>query len=150
MMRRWTSPPLERPDPGTEPVTRADLVFYGVDHSGPSFEGLVFLNNPDAGPDTPRTSANGYAGSFTVFGHGGCFGDEGHCHVVERPVDPYDLRPPHPLEPWTLTVIATEALAAIETAEVTVTIVAVVPEEEHAEGSDVLSLDHVRLALYAA
>ncbi len=53
-------------------------------------------------------------------------------------------------QPWTLTVIATEALSAIETAEVTVTVVAVVPEEEHAEGSDVLSLDHVRLALYAA
>jgi tyrosinase len=149
-MRRWTSPPLERPDIDEEPFTRADLVFYGVDHSGPSFEGLVFLNNPQAGPDTTRTADNGYAGSFKVFGHGGCFGDEGHCHVVQRPVDPYDLRPPHPLEPWTLTVIATDAIAAVETTELTVTVVAVVPEEEHDEGSDVLTLDHVRLATYAA
>jgi hypothetical protein len=149
-MRRWTSPPLERPDIDEEPFTRADLVFYGVDHSGRSFEGLVFLNNPKAGPDTTRTLENGYAGSFKVFAHGGCFGDEGHCHIVQRPVDPYDLRPPHPLEPWTLTVIATEAIAALDTTELTVTVVAVVPEEEHQEGSDVLTLDHVRLATYAA
>lgn len=149
-MRRWTSPPLERPDIDEEPFTRADIVFYGVDHSGPSFEGLVFLNNPQAGPDTTRTPENGYAGSFKVFAHGGCYGDEGHCHIVQRPVDPYDLRPPHPLEPWTLTVIATEAITALDTPEVTVTVVAVVPEEEHDEGSDVLTLDHVRLATYTA
>jgi hypothetical protein len=150
MMRRWTSPPLERPDPLTEPYTRAELVFYGIDHSGPSYEGRVYLNNPDAGPDTPRSDEHGYAGSFTVFGHGGCAGDEGHCDVVPRPVDPYDLRPPHPLEPWTLTVIATDAITSIDADEFTVTVVAVAPGEEHDEGSDVLTVEQVRLAAHIA
>jgi hypothetical protein len=48
---------------------RADLVFYGVEHSGPSYEGRVFLDAPDADGNTPLDSASGYAGSFYVFGH---------------------------------------------------------------------------------
>src|SRR5690348_16357380 len=56
---------------------RADLIFEGVDHSGPSFEGRVFLNNPNATADTPATAENGYAGSFHIFGHGICLGDVG-------------------------------------------------------------------------
>ncbi len=61
--------------------TRADLVFSGVDHSETSYEVRVFLNNPTADASTPRTAEHGYAGRFVVFGHGGCFGDEGHCEV---------------------------------------------------------------------
>ena len=60
------------------PFYRADLEFHGVDHSKASFEGRMFINNPDAGPDTP-TSHESYVGSFWVFGHGGCAGGEGHC-----------------------------------------------------------------------
>src|SRR5215217_7560486 len=59
--------------------TRADLVFSGVDHSETSYEVRVFLNNPTADASTPRGAEHGYAGRFVVFGHGGCFGDEGHC-----------------------------------------------------------------------
>ena len=148
-MRRWTSPPLDVPERAAgEPFTRADLVFYGVDHSGPSFEALVFLNNAQADVETPRAPENGYAGSFTIFGHGGCYGDAGHCDVVQRPADPFDVRPPHSLEPWTVTVIATEALGLVTTPELTVTIVPVVAGETDARGSDVLRLSHVRLATY--
>jgi hypothetical protein len=92
---------------------RADLVFEGVDHAGPSYEGRVFLNNPDADADTPRTLEQGYAGSFHVFGHGFCFGDAGHCEVNDRGKDPYDLRLPHPLAPARMLVVVTEALKYI-------------------------------------
>ena len=46
-------------------------------------------------------------------------------------------------------VLSVIGIFSILNKEITVTVVAVVPEEEHAEGSDVLSLDHVRLAIYA-
>ena len=60
---------------------RADLIFTGVDHSGLSYEVRVYLNNPRATATTPRTSEEGYAARFAVFGHGNCFGEAGHCEV---------------------------------------------------------------------
>ena len=75
--------------------TRADLVFTGVDHSGGSYEVLVFLNNTAATDTTPHNIEQGYGGRFVIFGHGGCYGDVGHCDVPPaRPPD--DLRSPHP------------------------------------------------------
>jgi tyrosinase len=90
--------------------TRADLVFSGVDHSGPSYEVRIFLNNTRAGADTPRVPEEGYAGRFEVFGHGGCYGDEGHCDVPPPSSDPTDLRPPHSLTPLSTYVTITDAL----------------------------------------
>ena len=118
-----------------EAFSRADLIFYGVDHSGPSYEARVFLNNPErASRDTPRDPAAGYAGSFTVFGHGGCFGDDGHCDVPSGP-DAFDLRPPHPLTPYTRTLILPrEAVEALSGDSVTVTLVAVEPGREEGRG----------------
>ena len=49
---------------------RAELVFTGIDQAGPSFEGRVFLNNPDADESTARTPETGYAGAFHVYGYG--------------------------------------------------------------------------------
>jgi tyrosinase len=57
----------------------ADFEIGGIRHTGSSYEGLVYINNPDATPDTGKDESAGYAGSFDVFGHGGCFGAEGHC-----------------------------------------------------------------------
>src|SRR5215469_8045801 len=71
---------------------RADLVFEGVDHAGATFEARVFLNNETANENTPTTGEQGYAGSFHIFGHGGCFGEAGHCEVRSNP-RPYDPRP---------------------------------------------------------
>jgi hypothetical protein len=92
------------------PFNRADLLFSGVNHSGLSYEVRVFLNNPDATSETPRDVAHGYAGRYSIFGHGGCFGDEGHCDVPPPHADPTDLRPPHQLTPQMTTVTITEAL----------------------------------------
>ena len=89
---------------------RADLVFEGVDHAGPSYEARVFLNNPQADAETPREVDRGYAGSFHIFGHGNCFGDVGHCDVDDRGTAEHDLRGPHPLTPTRKQVTVTGAL----------------------------------------
>jgi len=104
---------VDLPFPGEEgliPFTRADVVFTEVDHSGASYEVRLFLNNPAATADTPRTAEHGYAGRFTVFGHGGCYGDEGHCEVPTPTTDPTDLRPAHPLTPLNTYITITGAL----------------------------------------
>ncbi len=97
----------------------------------------MYVNNAEADQATERTAANGYAGSYYVFGHGGCYGDEGHCEVAVRA--PYDPRPPHGLSPTRKVVVATEAIraAAGKGEKLTVTVVPVVlsttdrvPEDE--------------------
>jgi tyrosinase len=98
---------------GLTPFTRADVVFTGVDHSGGSYEVRLFLNNPAATAGTPRTAEQGYAGRFTIFGHGGCYGDEGHCEVPAPSADPTDLRPAHPLTPLDTYVTIAEALRRV-------------------------------------
>jgi len=79
-------------------VYRVDLEFHGLDHSGPSYEGRVFINNAEASIETPMIIENGYAGSFHIFGHGGCFGGMGHCRIKSHN-KPFDIRPSHPLTP---------------------------------------------------
>lgn len=49
---------------------RVELVFTGIDQAGPSFEGRVFLNNPNANESTAQTPEMGYAGAFHVYGYG--------------------------------------------------------------------------------
>jgi hypothetical protein len=148
MTERYVSDPLDLParEPG---FYRADLIFYGVDHSASSYEARVYLDLPDADADTGREHP-AYAGSFHIFGHGGCFGDEGHCLVPEGPPDPFDLRPAHQLTPATKTVTVTEALKRVLDADgareqVTVTVVAVTPGDR---ANDVLAFTRLRLATY--
>lgn len=124
-------PKIERP------FTRADLVFLGLEHSGPSVEVRIFFNTPQADESTPTTASAGFVGFFSIFGHGGCFGDEGHCDTPER--RPTDYRSAYPLIPISKHVTVTEAvrrLAGEGVQEVDVTIVPVlhdvpayVPEE---------------------
>jgi tyrosinase len=104
--------------------SRADIEFHDLEHAGPSYQGRVFINNPGADATTERLDENGYAGSFHVFGHGGCFGDPGHCDVRER--DRFDPRPAHPLTPALKIVTATDALRnalAENDQELTITVV---------------------------
>lgn len=95
---------------GQPEFRRADLHFHGVEHRGDSYEGRVYLDNPEATPGTPMDLDAGYAGSFHVFGHGPCYGDEGHCRVPQGPIHPFDYRRPHPLNPRIAVVTITEAL----------------------------------------
>ena len=131
-------------------VSRADLTFYGLDHSGPSYQVRVFFNNPAAGPQTPLTAGEGYVGAFAVFAHGGCFGDEGHCDV-RGPVSAFDRRPPHQLVPIARALTVTGAIRDLirrELNSVTVTAVPVVRPSALAtadQAADVLTVDQVAL-----
>jgi hypothetical protein len=151
----YTSQPISAADlPLEDDVSRVDIEFEQVDHSGASYEGRVFLNNPEADENTDPSPENGYAGSFLIFGHGGCFGDEGHCEVgpEPRPVDPYDPRRSHPLLPVEMSVVATEAVrrAASEGGDITVSVVPVITGlTEQTDLENVFKFDlHPRIVAY--
>jgi tyrosinase len=146
MVDRFTTAPLELP-PAEAPFERADLIFYGLDHSGASYEARVFVDQRGVGGDAD-SDHRAYVGSFFILGHGGCFGEVGHCDIPSER-DPFDLRPAHQLEPAVRVLTVTEPLRAllergVEAAKVTVT--------AHTEGrapNDVLAFETVRLATYA-
>jgi hypothetical protein len=153
MDRFVTREPLALPPSAASGAfTRAEVVFYGVEHRGPSFEALVFLNAPDAGVDTPRRPEDGYAGSFVIFGHGGCFGDEGHCEPPPGPRDPFDSRPPSGVLPQTKLVDVTDVLARLDGDGLTVTVIPVVRGQLDGEAeyvqSDVLFFTELRLLAF--
>lgn len=141
-----TSPEIDLADVAPE-FARADIEFEGLDHSGSTYEGRVYLNNPDADENTETTLEAGYAGSYFIFGHGGCFGDEGHCDVAPRAT--YDPRPPHALWPTRKVVVATEAIrrAVAAGSAMTITVVPVVlsttemvPEDEELPKFELVSV----------
>ncbi|MCY4386685.1 MAG: hypothetical protein OXC18_06220 [Desulfurellaceae bacterium] len=127
MANQYVSGRLQLSDsPLESEFSKAELQLLGLQHAGASYQARVFINNPDANEETPPTSENGYAGQFSVFGHGGCFGDAGHCDVVDR--GPFDPRPPHPLRPLTKAVSITGALKNVLASlndEFTISIVAI-------------------------
>ena len=150
-MDRFVSQPLDLPDPAVgTPFYRADLIFEGVDHSGPSYTARIYINNPDAAVGTGRDVRAGYAGSYTIFGHGGCVGEEGHCDPTARTTDAFDRRAPHPLEPVTKSVTITDALRRVGGRTMTVTVVPVIPTADGARTADVLDFQRIRLATYAS
>lgn len=87
-MDRYESPQLHVPAPNAlYRHDRVDLELHGVEHSGESFAVRVFVNLEDADAATSTGSDNGkYAGSFYIFGHGPCLGDEGHCDIRSGPI----------------------------------------------------------------
>jgi tyrosinase len=130
--------------------SRADLEFIGVDHSGASYEARVYLNNPSADADTQAVEANGYAGSYYIFGHGGCFGDIGHCEI-QQARDEFDPRPSSPLEPIKKVVMATDALkkATAQSSEISVTVVPIIMSwTEKTDMTDIMKFDHINLVTY--
>jgi hypothetical protein len=146
---RYLSPAISL-EPLDPDFSRADIEFHDVDHSGASFEAAVFLDNQRATETTPKTPHEGYAGSFHIFGHGGCFGDVGHCDVVvqRRPFDP---RPGHPLTPALKVVIATDAVRAAlrRGRSVTVTVVPrVTASTDKCDVEDVLKFGRLAIVTY--
>lgn len=131
---------------------RADIEFHNVDHAGASYEGRVYLNNPDADEHTGYDDPS-YAGSYHIFGHGGCLGDPGHCDV--KPRRTYDPRPAHPLTPAKKVVIATDAVRQTinQASEATVTVVPIIEplpyetvDPKHTE--DPVDIGYVRIITY--
>src|SRR4051812_42665416 len=123
--KTYTSPPtsIALAAPGHR-MNQVILEIDGLFHGEASYEGRVFLANPRANENTPLTAENGYAGSFYVFGHGGCLGDPGHCEV-SGPLDPYDFRPGHPLTPAKMQVDITETIQEVAKTSATATITVV-------------------------
>ncbi len=146
MVERFTSEPIELP-PADHPFERADLLFYGLDHSGASYEARVFMDPRGVGGNAD-SKHRAYVGSFFILGHGGCFGDVGHCDIPTTR-DPFDLRPAHQLEPALRILTVTDAVRrllerGVDAAKVTVA--------AHAAGrasNDVLAFETVRLVSYA-
>jgi tyrosinase len=146
MVERFTSEPVELPPAGHD-FERADLIFYGLDHSGSSYEGRVFLDQRGVGGEA-GSDHRAYVGSFFILGHGGCFGDVGHCDVP-RERDPFDLRPAHQLEPATRILTVTDAVRSLLDKGAEAAKVTVVAETEGRASNAVLAFDRIRLATYA-
>lgn len=147
MVDHYRSKPLELPAPEHR-FTRADLAFYDVDHSGPSFEGRIYVGagrglKRDAGLEHPA-----YAGSLYVFGHGACHGEAGHCRVPEER-DPFDYRLPHHLEPAPRIVTVTDAVRRLVEAGKAKAAVDVFVHGPEGEALKRLSFSHLRLLTYA-
>jgi tyrosinase len=150
-MERFLSAPLPlAPSIREGRFSAADLIFYDVSHANRSYEALVFLNAPEVDAGTPREPEAGFAGSFVIFGHGGCFGDEGHCQVPSFHKDPFDSRPLHPLTPQTKMVDVGEALRRVapESERLLVSVLAVVPAAERPELEDLLFFSSMRFVAY--
>jgi hypothetical protein len=121
---RYVSPPVPLPSPERISASgRAVIEVSGVDLAGPSYEARVFLNNPEAGPDTPMTPDNGYAGSFHVYGYG--LPTRSDTTAAGTALEPGIRVPQLPVQ---RSIFATEAVlrAAAEGPTATVTVVPVV------------------------
>jgi len=150
--RIFTSKPVKIDFAGPDHrYARADLEIEGVFHGEASYEGRVFLNNPKADETTDKNLANGYAGSFNIFGHGGCLGDPGHCEVNDHKREAYDFRAPHPLTPAFKRVTITDALRAVaKTAnEVTITVVPIIQAaNELSDTNNVFRFESMKILTY--
>jgi len=132
-------------------LSRADIIFSGIDVSGASFQARIFFNNPDANHETPLEQANGYAGIFHVFGQGGCFGNPGHCDVPVA-TRPYDLRRKHDMTPIEKRVIITNALEKVfqsDNDHLRITIVpAILSSTEKCNLVNVLTFESIDIVAY--
>lgn len=133
---------------------RADLILHKLHHSGPSYEGKVFLNNPSVSHETPSEPQHGYVGSFFVFGHGGCLGNIGHCDIL-RPRSRFNMIP-NQLIPETISLNITNRLREVGKSNKEFTI-SIVPElasgsetvcQEDADLYNVIKLDRISIETY--
>ena len=144
---------LDRKDLENE-FSRADIEIHNVDHSGRSYEGRIFLNNPNANLKTELTLIYGYVGSYYIFGHGGCFGDMGHCDIPAEGRRMFDYRPSHHLRPQYKRIIITNALKELgkDVNKFTITIVPVlygstpIADDSHLE--NLIKFDKIGIITY--
>jgi len=147
MIEIRTFGPVTTPSPGS--FSRADLEFYGVDHFKPSYVAEVFFNDPELTVDNADNSRSTYAGSFSIFGHGQCSGDAGHCDVHLH-LRRFDDRPTHPLTRAFKRVVVTEALRrCVDSETITITVVAESdPEYGEPKGGQLLNFQGLQLATF--
>jgi hypothetical protein len=138
---RFVSGPV-RPASGQKKFERADIVFHGVDQSGPSFEVRVFLNNPGADTDTPLTTEHGYVGSFHVYGYGRWPADIG-----KNPQTLADEADSVIRAPMERAIVATESIrAALAKGEdMTVTVVPVFPGDRPRDAGKAFKFENISI-----
>lgn len=147
MVDRFHSKALELPEPDLQ-FERADLVFYGVDHSGPTFEARVFIGAKRGIDRSADVEHPAYAGSLFVFGHGRCYGEAGHCDVPSER-DPFDWRLPHHLEPGTQILTVTDTVKQLIEAKKTKAAVDVFVHGPQGKARKCLAFSRLRLLTYA-
>ena len=129
---------------------RADIEFHGIGHATESYTGHVFINNSKADFKTLRTLENNYVGSYYIFGHGGCFGDIGHCDIIKKD-DKYDFRADHPLTRGFKRLIITEQLKVLgsKSKEFTVTIVPVIKSDKKTmDIKEIVEIEKISIVTY--
>lgn len=146
-MQRWTTPePLQLPVSFSQ-VSRLDLELVGLRRNVASFTAFVFLN----AKDLPRTAGREHelcAGSFSIFGQGDCWGDQGHCDWKREPVSDFDRTPPHHLAPINVLLDVTQTMQFLgDPSELTVTIHASSRENPRAR-SGVIVFDRLEARAY--
>jgi hypothetical protein len=125
------------------------IEFYGLDCTGPSYEGRVYVNNPNADENTPMDEKSGYVGSYCIFGNDGCWGDKGHCEAkLQRK---YDSRVHSHITPQYKFVDATKVLkkCAKSKSKFTVTVVPQIGRDQNmSDTKDVVKCQRIRATCY--
>lgn len=120
-----------------EAFTRAHLEIYGIDHFRPSYDALVFFNDPEVTLENASEERDSCAGRFSIFGHATCYGSAGHCSIGSEQRR-FDKRRSHPLTRAFKRVDVTRALRACIDAgdELEITIVAATGDEKNLQEVD--------------
>ena len=129
---------------------RADLEFYRINHFRPSFVVNVYFNDPDVDEKTDSPERATYAGSFSVFGHTTCVGDEGHC-VEHLEVGRFDDRPTPPLTRAFKRIQVTDALRrCLDSDQLRITLIATTnPKAGAGFEGDLLDFQGLQLTTFA-
>jgi tyrosinase len=90
---------------------RAEVRFEGLTPPEDSFDVRIFTHEPNADATTGTVGNPHFLGTKSFFGHGVCFGAQGHCDPIPR--DIFDLRPKHHYDPTTVRLNVTKALKAL-------------------------------------
>lgn len=132
-----------------EEFSRADLEFYGINHYRPSYTVHVYFNDKRVPTDDVDEERASYAGSFSVFGHAKCAGDDDHC-IVPPGQRRFDDRPSHPLTKAFKRVVVTDALQrAVDAGErLSVTLVAFADAEADEVDGKLLDFEGMQLVAF--
>lgn len=149
-LKIYHSNPIELDISTCSEFYRADIEFHGIGHATESYVGHVFLNNPKANSKTPKTLENNFVGSYHIFGHGGCFGDVGHCDILKKNKK-YDFRADHPLTHGFKKLIITDQLKVLgkHSKEFIVTIVPIIKLDKNTmDIKDIVDIEKVSIVTY--
>jgi hypothetical protein len=108
-----------------EPLHKAEIVIQALNGSGFSYEGRIFLNNPNANHETEPSLKYGYVGSYHILGYGGFPSVDAFYIKRSR----FDYRPSQsPVIPYKR-IVVTDALRTLgaHSQKFTITIVPILP-----------------------